>query len=458
MADVLRLATESQGTTVDLLAGTFILEPGSWRTRTPAMNNQYSYKDPMNPVQNFKNYQIVVETMTLVAIDTPANIRSGLDAIADALEGIRKNHSEPFNESWWLEWNVDGETAKRTLLYEGSFYMPTMPGVNSMLSGGSDGNKVSKIVLSLSRHPLWEPTASPASLFTGSTSTGGGTQTYTAVGGNAPARISTTTITDLTVAGSLTEAWLGVRPIYDGHTNFEPVWDVDDGTVEDTDDTTFSGGAAEIDFANDASLIKRFYVTVDDVCAHTDFDHQTGRYLVLARSYISGGGTAGIKVYSGYNDEIPHNEVFVDNSSYKYVPVGEIQIPGWSHYSAGYTASWCRLFQLSFYAELITGSGTLYIEELVMIPSERMLYLTDAVIGSGNIANVQTLEGGTLISAGTQPSPANVYEGPSIAARNWRLPVEGGVFVFAGQGASSHVAGETVTLAATYQSRWTSYR
>ena len=144
--------------------------------------------------------------------------------------------------------------------------------------------------------------------------------------------------------------WLGFRPENAGLTNFESLWECEDGTIVDVVDTALQADVAPINGVNDASpvgalgndslrctfavdptLIERFHVTVNDVCTaagHADFDHQQGEYLILLRCRIIGaGGVAGVQMRSGYTGQIIHEEVYVDNTDWHLIPLGNISIP-----------------------------------------------------------------------------------------------------------------------------------
>lgn len=165
MADVLRLANIDQSTTIDLLDGTYKLRDRSWPTGSASLVNDYA-PVPYGAHTSFQNFITQVETMDLVARDTSVNIRAAQRDIYAVLEGARQYGRKPLwtrpqatalhiPESWWLEWNVDGEPAKRSLIYEGSQALLTENCAGPFLSSGA-----SLMRLALIRHPFWESVSS----------------------------------------------------------------------------------------------------------------------------------------------------------------------------------------------------------------------------------------------------------------------------------------------------------
>jgi len=124
MAAVFRLANVDQTTTVDLLNGALKLRYNSFAPRTPAFQNQYTHVR-FGAQQHFQYYGVQVETFDVFAQDTLANVIAAIYAIEQMLEKVRLWHEDPLRyESVWLEWNSNGESPKRSLIFEGSIQYP----------------------------------------------------------------------------------------------------------------------------------------------------------------------------------------------------------------------------------------------------------------------------------------------------------------------------------------------
>jgi hypothetical protein len=69
-----------------------------------------------------------------------------------------------------------------------------------------------------------------------------------------------------------------------------------------------------------------------------------------------------------------------------------------------------------------------------------------------------TRSGGDVISNTIDVFGGDVIKSPAISAKNWNLPVEGGVMVLAAQGADDHELGEELDMQLLYYPRYLSYR
>ena len=134
MAAVLRFIDDnSPPGTYDLLGGTLKLEARSWRTRTPAVVGKYRHVAYGAQAQ-FSHFGVLVEQMDLVGQDTVSNLITGVNDIEDFLERARLNSMMPQRSTnVWLEAHADGESARRSLVYEGSLAYSSAAGISRFL-------------------------------------------------------------------------------------------------------------------------------------------------------------------------------------------------------------------------------------------------------------------------------------------------------------------------------------
>ena len=195
------------------------------------------------------------------------------DHIDDAIKFVRDKN---YDEATYLWESADGETAKRAVITGGGlspvpmqYFDPLMPNASTM-----------QYVLTMTRGPwegITEITAINAAEFDGVNNT----DETTSVKGDTLGRLSQFTIAataDNTESDPLTEAWMGFRPIYDGMSSFDPVWDLEYASTIDSDaetniatsndsDTYPNGSTAnnavEVDFG-DTVMEKRVAISLLD--------------------------------------------------------------------------------------------------------------------------------------------------------------------------------------------------
>lgn len=458
MADVLRFADISQGTTLDLLGGTLKLLDNSWVTRSPPLEYDYT-KSTYGATAQLKNFGTVVETMDLLGNDTTVNIRAGTNALEDILEGARLYHSNDLHDtSYWLEWNIDGESPRRSLLYEGAIQY--LQGVG--LSPFMENDKL-HCRLALTRHPFWENT-SATSISSSNVSCSGGMWHITGVPGTVPARPS-----EFQAAGSggtIEELWVGIRDDYEGRSSFDPVWECEDGQVNSPyTDTSSAGGMMTCGFTTTAALTKRFSVAVEDVLGG-NYNHMAGRYLVIARVKVTNADTtAGIQMKTGYHtletNLVPSAERYIGGlTKWHLQELGYVQFPPGGSYH-GMAADAMRKAVITIWAERVEGTGSLNVDTLYLVPSEHFFYAMDAaIVGAGNVQAIVQENDSGLVVANYSGSP---LVGLNSALTDFYVPVGASVAVVVGQrnytaNNPPHNTADQVDLSLDYIPRWRSYR
>lgn len=458
-------------TRIDLLTSPWKLIDRSWSTETCKPSVKYD-RTTFGHQPSFQYYDYVIESFSVIATDTVANLLYQLKRLEDVLDQIRQYHDrKPASTQWWLEWNVDGEEERRALLYTGQMEYPALVGISPMIECATIIVKFTFV-----RHPLWENAAG-----TKVDDTINGVQlipvfdkwVLTNVEGTAPARIQELDVyVESSLIGTpLYEYWIGIRPYHDGVANFDGWWQCEAGTIDDAADTSVVGdGTAsnsskqQTDFATDASLIKRFHVQTQDVATiiGNEVDY-IGRYLVLVRAKTTVAGTTiGIQLRSGYSDQIIHEEIYMSSTSWYLYELGEIEIPPVSRPEMDYQ-NWLRSFMLSLYAERLAGTGSLDCDLFILIPTEHFLHVSGSVIDydAAHTMNdqVYTSPDDTLFAIGyTKGTPDTVNDALAITPLDWYIPQEGGAVVMVAQSQAQHNHADSYHLEMNYYPRWLSYR
>lgn len=473
MAIQIQLANEDRSTILDLYDDVLRVQAAKWGTRSAPAAGDYAHS-PYGPQARFHHYPPVVELLSVAADDTDTNIRAAVDSLMDLLGKTRRYHEDPMRqltvaakgpESWWLEWAVDGETLKRALLYEGSLSVLTGPGLSPVLESEKLDAR-----LALTRHPLYEPTSTSQITESGLVCWVG-TDTFSSIPGNEPARMATTFLTAAATGGSIIyKMWAGIREEGLGMSNFEPLWELEDGNVAGGASVQTVAGASggdTVQKASPASTLTRYaYMSVSDVCtanSHTDHEHQIGRYMVLLRCKVNA-GTVGIQMRSGYSsvvDMSPSEEIFVDDTSFQIVELGEIQIPPMTiDGMIGDATSYAAEFMIELYAEQVSGTSTLDLDALALVPTSHFAFIDKA-----QAINYLSDFGGVVLY--TQPDDeAGGYGwrggssqlGVNVTLHDWYLPVGNSKMVFVGTGETSSDMADTINTQIDYYPRYLLYR
>jgi hypothetical protein len=469
MADVLRLANEGQTSTYNLLTGNLKLRDNTWRTRTAPVQGGYRHT-PFGAQSDFSHYGLVVEQMDLASSAGSSSIRQAANDIEEFLENARRWNKDSLNiDSQWLEWNVDGESVKRALLYEGSLSYPNYIGVGPMLP-----NDKALARVAMTRHPFWETYPHVDENFSGADfSCTGGKQILSAVPGKVPARIRSMQIdgTSSLAGVEIETLWLGWREKYGGVANFDASLECEDGTNDtdatDTVDGTASGSSkVQVDFSTETGLDRRMYITIHNHSI-SYYAQYRGRYRILCRCKSTAGSTTlGVQLRTGYSSAqgtwvLPQEEIFITNTNWQLKELGEFQIPPMGMAESMGAAAYPLLHStMEVWAEQISGSGYLDLDCLILIPSDHFLYIDQAGISySGSPINpvyVHTLANDTLIAYADYATTTK--NNLDISVHDWYIPVGDVMLVVAGQRAASHDLSDAVDITIDYHPRWFSYR
>ncbi len=461
----LRLATESRSTIVELM-NSYIKTTAAYGTKTPEQAGSYIY-EPFGAQFTFSNLRPLTDTFELAISGPGKDVLDTIDGIQNFLEKIRLfNASDLAAESCWLEWSATGESEKRTLLYSGALSVQSEGDITPMLE------KCSVVgTLSLSRHPLWENTTTKSVSVGVSVSALGGALFPTNITGNVPARLSEFRLLSTDPGIGLDRAWVGIRRENQGVANFEPLWECEDGTPNAgngaavvADVTASPGGLGNnkvaVTYAGVETLLERLTITVAQICAaagHVDYDQQQGRYLVLCRCKVSAAGTSGIQMRSGYTGNVYADEVYVDNTVWRLIPLGHISIPPWEGAQYGGDAFMYN-YRLDIYSEQLTTGHDLELDCLILIPNGHMITLDGCNIQNNTGDYVITHEDDTEVAYEYDAVNLRVSDAIEYGSTDWYLPPGDSVMVFAAEDDTTPDIADTVTAVIPYYPRWMLYR
>ena len=448
MTKGIQLVTQDGSSTVDLYDGTLIYRMDSWRTQTDAEG-------------------MTVESMELVCrSQSDANIVTAEDALEEMKFKAERWHSNVFRaDSVWLQVQHTAEEVKRSLVRSIDI-KPVARGLYAPYLGAT----ALFLDTAITRYPWYEdhPDIAGGSISGSSISSLGGTIRYNAISGDLPARIRTTRLDAVngTAIVNIDSYWIGVRPTNEGVSGFVPLWELELGSVTGPDasvvaDSAASGGSAvKITFAGTATMEDRTFMEIQQVPGYNS-DHMIGEYLVLGRSKVDSGSTVNIWLKHGFGGSwsFAPAEIYYGfaDPSYRLIELGYISVPPYGNRieTAPFDA---KRFQLQFWAERVGGTGSLYLDCAILIPSG-FLAKSDA----GGVAFPSTYwvtnenYSLTAFCESVINSPAafvNLETSPDA----WGLPIEGGVSVLAGEQGTVSVKDDTISAIFNYTQRYRMFK
>lgn len=442
MAALLQLTDGT--TTVNLLSGYFKLSADGWGTVTSGDK--------------------VWETIDLVASASDSNIRTTkkqLDTLAFNAEQYHLN--KQLSAGVWFQWNADGETAKRALVYQ----IESEILADENLSSPMLGKSVALLRVSILRHQYYEVVTGDITGDKDDISLSGGTWNIRSTissnnMGTAAGRIKKLYIETNTAGTAIQELWIGVRPYYKGTSSFVSLWEAEDGSggTSGGDSQASGGSRVAFDLTSEINDGYRMQMLIDNVIADTNYSHFVGKYLVLARMKVDSADTeVNVELRQYWQGSHSHvGSTYIDGpTSYKLFPLGEISFPPTGNRDS--TASDHADFKycgFSIFAHSTDATGTLYIDCFILIPSEYMV----AVEG----CNISTTP--YTVYLYTDPDDSQWALGTSSLAQggimasfhNWSYPVDGGIMYVAGQPSTGHNLTADVNMEITVTPRWRSWR
>jgi len=301
-----------------------------------------------------------------------------------AAEYAADNHQTPV---WWQR-KADDETntmqalvksvrfTSDTRLMGGPYDRP--PGVCAGRTG----------VLTITRHPYNEATSAIAASGTNGVSVIGGIVDYTNVAGDVAARLYYLNIDNIAAARTYRRVWAGFRSdrrAGGDAANVESLWEAEDGTPDvdsavAADATASPGGGGntkvQCDFAGTTTWARRVAIVMSDITA--DYANQVGAFIVLLRAKVSG-DSAQVRLRQTSNNLVVYREgptVQISATSWTIYNLGTCEFPGRDLHAtptALFAASYDQRDILEVYARIATGTPTLDMDCLILIPADEYL-------------------------------------------------------------------------------------
>lgn len=401
---------------------------------------------------------LIPETRELLTITDRDGIRRDVNYLAQVLKNGALYHADPFNRSWiWYEAMGSGEADKRALVYGGTIALPQpLP----RLGGPLLRTPKAQPVLAFDRHRFFESVT--AETVSATNLPVYGAKIVLSGEGTAESRIGSLVAA---ASGSAQRVWMGIRPIRNGADNFDPVINLKDGTAllgsVTADSDAVSGEMVQYVFSG-PSTYNIVQIDLKDATASDahNLDY-IGRYQVVlryectnpikVRMFVSGGNPRGYYTEPAY---LPASPGTVD--PYTAGLIGELTIP-WVGLDHNWAAADVGNTRIRLEVELLSGSGTINLDTLTLIPASRMLSLNDK-FGTMDEFEFKTFPNDEVAARrtydpGTGSYPVNVID---AAAQNFTVPREGGVLVVAATDPSNGQAktDEITTLDMQLWRRW----
>lgn len=432
---------------VDLLSLPTELQYEGWQQATPAQQGQATVDDVITLLLNAGNDDTLAATLQ--------SLDSKVKQVAWA--------QDPLNPiGVWLRSKLATETYSRQSFIKALTRSPleiTDPlAYQSILKGYN---------LGVTRMPVWEDVL--ASSITSSAITAHGGKVSYSIAGDAHARVAKVKTAS---SGTFFDTWIGVKSDRYGvnPANFVPVWTVltvasgATGATKTADATAVSGFKIAQNFTSYQDMRPLALAITGNQTAN--YSDQRGKYLVLLRAQTTDATLitnvrVGHGFYSGSTpvfSYMPRYQIggAAAAAGYRYYPLGTVKIPpidGIFEQSLG-------LSSLIVAAEKVgTGSGSLYIDCLVLIPAEHIMSTSFVTSGVGYTSAIFqyiiTRPDQRGYSILYKDSTLELFESALPIATNWALPSGSGVMVYAAQGATSGLSDQltpTLTVYPSYSS------
>lgn len=338
---------------------------------------------------------------------SPDNLAANLQTLDGYLQKVTWYQNPQEKYGIWLRVQQPRETGARQALLLSAKRDPlpvwsfTAQDGAGTVAANNYGNLVQAYGLALERTPFWESTSSITFDSMTSVSTVGGMATLggsggTVVVGDVPARLALVEFDGVSAGGGpLAQIWLGFRSARFGTpANFVPVWNLalaynkqlaggaGGGTATATVDASAKSGTAVVCGFADGALARRVTMYVTDA-SPTHYTDQRGTFLVLLRAKLSGAGQVNVRLVDGLQASptfATRDRVAVTGTAYALYEMGTVRLPtpGRSINSA----SQIQGYALGLDAEQVTGTPTLSVDCLILIPVDEG-WMAVSIDGSG---------------------------------------------------------------------------
>jgi hypothetical protein len=449
MALIYRLEDYTPAVTVDLIGGDGKADKLTWRSFDAGDGR-------------------ITEVFVLsVGATTRAGVRSALNSVVTILERARQFHRDPVQNvenSIWLHFATDGESAKRALIYDYALEPLSPYGITPALDVG-DG-RFAQWQLAITRDAEWESVAANVvNSFT--ISANGGDQNLTAeADGQADQRVSLFTLAS--PSATFNKFWFGFHRLRDGAaTDLSGVVDIT-GAYSSSDTTiaaetgSVNGDSAQTTFSAWPDWKARAYAVL--ATAPDYGEHYIGRWLVLLRAKTDSATACMVRASISAGDMYLYGqtpialtqgpEVYLSSTEYHLYEMGEFQIPPYGRFTGQQGIFGMRL---NVEARRAVGTGKLYADAIILIPADHLLAASSVEVATGKALEVVTGPD-FKESAVAKVTATQVREAVAkLTTNNWRFPKEGAVLVAAFERSSGHVITDTGSVTMTLVPRWIGY-
>lgn len=405
----------------------------------------------------------------LTRITDKDNLRRDVTFLESVLEDAALYIENEHVPGWiWYHWQTAGEEMKRALLYGGLVKIPSR---GRMRTPNLHADVVEPL-LELDRHRYFESPAPVSVADTGLTVVG---SVVAVTGkGTADGRVSRFIMGEGGGASDgLTRLWAGFRETGHGTDDFAPIWDLYDGNYGyagsdasgiASDANAYNGHSVEIDFSAVDDEQGHLFMTLDSVSGITDYRHQAGKYLILARWAGTSAKEFSIRLAQSINGENPIycERKYVTGAgtgTYNVLPLGIVDVPPIAA-KENWTSAKIGRFTLTIYAATFGAiNDKLRFNTLTFIPVGRALTTEDAKIeGSGREAVMACLPTDRWTAWYQTSSTEQPLGGMSVNAPKFFVPRDGGILVMAAARAASQVYSDTFDMELEYYHRHRTYR
>lgn len=391
------------------------------------------------------------ETIPLIFEGTSAQITAALLDLRDKLRKARDYQKDLLtNVPIYLGMEYDAVEAHSCILKSS---LKPVPKIGTQPYLDTANSQVKAYVLRVLRVPYWEEQTADSQAAT-DIHCWGGTQAFTNSEGTRDARIFKSYVSGL----ALGKVWLGWRKERGGLTYFKPRFEIEDGDIIDSADTTFAEDA-NASYRTPASnnITQTVFTTLGnnvltervriDIADHmgaegdsTAFsDNYRGRYLVIANLKGSNNTTKfGVQLRHGYRNSIAvssNQEILFQDDSWRATPLGMITLPSNPQHDASETFIDNNLekYRFQMWAERISGTGNLLIDGFVLMPTDHLVTITknpNITSGIGRYYLYSRADGKPGI-VGASIYPTGIPDQLSEASfENWKIPLDSSKLVY----------------------------
>lgn len=269
----------------------------------------------------------------------------------------------------WLRVGLNGESNTRQAMILSIRPPDKLPLFNRMID---NNNLLAQYTFAFERTPYWEGAPITEVAKTGLSALGGTAAMSAAVNGDVPARLQRVKIACGSELAIVSNVWIGFKTSRFGTAaNFVPRWGLSGGIYGDdtssaSDSTSSTGARVVTTFAGTPDLEWRVNARLA-VSASVNPSDQRGTYQVLLRARMNDSASKAL-VRIGYGFNINHlayrSRAVVSGALWHLYEVGTVKIPPYRTYNYNTITN----FIIGVYAQRGSGTGSLYMDCVVLIP------------------------------------------------------------------------------------------